>query len=147
MEDDVPIDILLVEDSPLDADLTMRSLRKHRLANNIETIGDGAAALDFLFGTGSYEGVVRNRMPKLIMLDIKLPKLSGLEVLAAIKSNEKTRTIPVVIITSSREDPDIEKAYALGANSYVVKPIDFGKFSETISALGMYWLLINQPPV
>ncbi len=131
------IDILLVEDNPRDAELTIRAIKKRNVANPIHVVGDGAEALDFIFREPA-------RPPKLILLDLKLPKVSGLEVLREIKSDERTRSIPVVVLTSSREDPDIAAAYALGANSYVVKPVDFGAFVEAMSTLGLYWLLVNQ---
>jgi two-component system, response regulator len=137
------VDILLVEDNPRDAELTIRALKKRNLANNLYTVEDGAAALDFLFGQGAFVGRYQSLL-RVILLDLKLPKVGGLEVLQAIKSNERTRTIPVVILTSSRQDPDIKAAYDLGANSYIVKPVDFEGFSEAMSHIGLYWLLINQ---
>jgi two-component system response regulator len=140
------VDILLVEDNPQDAELTTRALKKHNLANRLITVEDGVQALDFLFGRGKYAGRDSGHPPKVVLLDLKLPKVSGLEVLRALKQDEKTRAIPVVIVTSSREDPDIKTAYALGANSYVVKPVDFDAFAEAVSSLGLYWLLVNQPP-
>jgi len=140
------VDILLVEDNPHDAELTVRALRKHNLANQLITVEDGAEALDYIFCRGKYATRDNARSPKVILLDLKLPKVSGLEVLRALKQDERTRPIPVVIVTSSREDPDIKTAYALGANSYVVKPVDFDAFVESVSSLGLYWLLVNQPP-
>jgi len=140
------IDILLVEDNPRDAELTTRAIKKHNLANPVHVVEDGAEALDFIFCRGAYADREPSRLPKVIFLDLKLPKLSGLEVLKAIKSEERTRFIPVVVVTSSREDPDIKAAYALGANSYVVKPVNFDAFIEAMSSLGLYWLLVNQPP-
>ena len=140
------LDILLVEDNPHDAELTIRSLKKQNLANRLITVEDGAAALDFVFCRGKYADRDLNHTPKVILLDLKLPKMSGLEVLRALKEDERTRSIPVVIVTSSREDPDIKAAYALGANSYVVKPVDFDAFMNAVSTLGLYWLLVNQPP-
>lgn len=140
------MDILLVEDNPQDAELTIRSLKKQNLANRLITVEDGAAALDFVFCRGRYADRDQNHTPKVILLDLKLPKMSGLEVLRVLKEDERTRAIPVVIVTSSREDPDIKAAYALGANSYVVKPVDFDAFMEAVSTLGLYWLLVNQPP-
>lgn len=139
-------EILLVEDNPRDAELTMRSLKKRNLANKLQWIEDGAEALDFLNGRGKYEGQANTAFLKLVLLDLKLPKVNGMEVLKEIKSNPETRKIPVVIITSSREDPDIKTAYELGANSYVVKPINFDGFLEAISYTGLYWLLVNHPP-
>jgi two-component system response regulator len=139
------VEILLVEDNPQDAELTTRTLKKQKLVNNIFTAKDGAEALDFVFCRGSYSGQSTINSLKVILLDLKLPKVNGLEVLKAIKGDKRTRAIPVVIVTSSQEDPDIKTAYDLGANSYVVKPVDFEAFSEAMSNVGLYWLLINQP--
>lgn len=139
------VDILLVEDNPNDAELTQRALRKRNLGNPLLVVEDGVEALDFIFGRKAWEGRDLSRSPKVIFLDLKLPKLSGLEVLAELKRHDLTRTIPVVVVTSSREDPDIQAAYALGANSYVVKPVDFDAFVEVMSSLGIYWLAVNQP--
>jgi two-component system response regulator len=147
MEFSEVIDILLVEDNPRDAELTIRAIKKRNLINPIHVVEDGAEALDFIFCRGAYSERDCSRPPKVILLDLKLPKLSGLEVLKALKSEEQTRSIPVVVVTSSQEDPDIKAAYALGANSYVVKPVDFDVFVEAMSNLGLYWLLVNQPPV
>lgn len=138
------IDILLVEDNPQDAELMIRSLRKTNVANPIYHVEDGAEALDFLFCRGAYNGRNISSPPKVIFLDLKLPKISGLEVLEQIKSDEKLRTLPVVVVTSSREDPDIKTAYELGVNSYVVKPVQFDSFVETMKNLGYYWLLVNE---
>ena len=146
MTDTEAVDILLVEDNPQDAELTTRALKKNNLANRLITVEDGAEALDFIFCRGKYATRNNGQSPKVVLLDLKLPKVSGLEVLRALKQDEKTRSIPVVIVTSSREDPDIKTAYALGANSYVVKPVDFDAFAESVSSLGLYWLLVNQPP-
>jgi len=146
MTDTEAVDILLVEDNPQDAELTIRALKKHNLANRLIIVEDGAEALDFIFGRGKYAGRDTGHPPKVVLLDLKLPKVSGLEVLRALKQDERTRPIPVVIVTSSREDPDIKTAYALGANSYVVKPVDFDAFAEAVCNLGLYWLLVNQPP-
>ena len=146
MTDTEAVDILLVEDNPQDAELTTRALKKNNLANRLITVEDGAEALDFIFCRGKYATRDVGHPPKVVLLDLKLPKVSGLEVLRALKQDEKTRAIPVVIVTSSREDPDIKTAYALGANSYVVKPVDFDAFAEAVSSLGLYWLLVNQPP-
>jgi two-component system response regulator len=140
------IDVLLVEDNQQDAELTIRSLKKHKLANNISVVEDGAEALDFIFCRGKYSKRDINHPPKVIFLDLKLPLVSGLEVLRAIKQDTRTKSVPVVVVTSSREDPDVKAAYELGANSYVVKPVDFEAFTEAIGSLGLYWLLINQPP-
>jgi two-component system response regulator len=140
------VDIQLVEDNPRDAELTIRALKKHNLANLLFTVEDGAEALDFIFGRGKYAARDGGQPPKVVLLDLKLPTVSGLEVLRVLKQDEKTRSIPVVVVTSSREDPDIKTAYGLGANSYVVKPVDFDAFFEAVSSLGLYWLLVNQPP-
>lgn len=145
MTDNSPIDILLVEDNPQDVELTLRTLNKHHVANKIFVVMDGEEVLDFLYCRGKYTKR-SNHIPKVIFLDIKLPKLNGLEVLKIIKMDDHLRHIPIVMLTSSVEDPDIEASYALGANSYVVKPVDFNNFSETIKNLGMYWLIVNQPP-
>jgi two-component system, response regulator len=141
-----PVDILLVEDNPQDAELTVRALKKKNLANHLVAVEDGAEALDFLFCRGKFASRPFGTSPQVVLLDLKLPKVSGLEVLKAMKENSKTRAIPVVVVTSSREDPDIEAAYALGANSYVVKPVDFDAFAEAVSSIGLYWLMVNQPP-
>ena len=146
MTDTEAVDILLVEDNPQDAELTTRALKKNNLANRLITVEDGAEALDFIFCRGKYATRNNGQSPKVVLLDLKLPKVSGLDVLRALKQDEKTRAIPVVIVTSSREDPDIKTAYALGANSYVVKPVEFDAFAESVSSLGLYWLLVNQPP-
>ena len=139
-------EILIVEDNPDDAELMIRSLKKNKLANNLIVVEDGEQALDYLFCSGKYDGRQGCKPPELILLDLKLPKVSGLEVLKRIKSDASTRKIPVIIITSSREDPDISAAYDLGANSYVVKPVDFEHFMSTVSQLGIYWLAINEKP-
>lgn len=140
------VDILLVEDNPRDAEMTVRALRKQSIANPLTVVEDGATALDFIFCKGAYAGRDFSQPPKVILLDLKLPKINGLEVLKAIKSNERTRLIPVVIVTSSHEDPDIKTAYELGVNSYVVKPVSSDAFIDTMSKLGLYWLLVNQRP-
>ncbi|UEG51232.1 response regulator [Ferruginibacter lapsinanis] len=141
------VEILLVEDNMNDAELTIRALRKNKLANNLIHLKDGASAIDFLFGKGEFEGRNINNMPKVILLDLKMPKIDGLEVLRNIKLNDSTKRIPIVILTSSKESPDIEKAYQLGANSYIVKPVDFDGFMKGISDLGFYWMLLNQNPI
>lgn len=141
------VDILLVEDNPNDAELTLHALRKGKLANQIHLVRDGAEALDFLFGTGEYAGRDLNQRPRVVLLDIKLPKVDGLEVLRQIKADERTRSIPVVMLTSSREDRDIVEGYQLGVNSYIVKPVEFEQFTTAVRDLGMYWLLLNRPPV
>ncbi len=140
------VDILLVEDNPQDVELMLRAIKKHNIANPIHVAEDGAAALDFLYCRGEYGERVLGQVPKVILLDLKLPKVSGLEVLQTVKSDARLRAIPVVIVTSSREDPDIKTAYDLGANSYVVKPVGFEAFIDLMKNLGFYWLLINQLP-
>jgi two-component system response regulator len=139
------VEILLVEDNPRDAELTIRALKRKNLANNLYHVEDGVEALDFLFGRGAYSGRDMNEPPKVVLLDLKLPRINGLEVLSALKSDDRTRTIPVVIITSSAEDPDVKKAYELGANSYVIKPVQFDSFIEAMAKIGIYWLLVNHP--
>ena len=141
------VEILLVEDNQTDAELTIRALKKRNLANRLEWVKDGAEALDFIYATGKYAERNVNNTPKVILLDLRLPKVDGMEVLQKIKSDERTKTIPVVILTSSNEDRDITECYKLGVNSYINKPVDFDNFSETVSKLGFYWLLMNKPPV
>jgi len=141
------IDILLVEDNPRDVEMTLRALRNHNLANKVHVVKDGAEALDFIFSRGAYPRKDLNHVPKVVLLDLKLPKVSGLEVLRAIKGDEQARTIPVVILTSSQEEKDMVESYRLGANSYIVKPVDFDKFVEAVGQLGLYWLIINKPLV
>ena len=138
------IEILLVEDNPDDITLTLHAFKEHNLANHIHVARDGAEALDFIFATGDYAGRDVSSKPKVILLDVKLPKVDGLEVLKRIKSDERTRSIPVIMLTSSREAPDIQEAYHLGVNSYIVKPVDFAAFIEAVQHLGFYWLLLNQ---
>jgi two-component system, response regulator len=139
------LEILLVEDNAGDAELTLRALKKNRIGNHILHLKDGAEAIDFIFGTGIYENRDISNKPKMILLDLKMPKVSGIEVLKTLKSDERTRSIPVVILTSSNEDPDIRSCYELGVNSYIVKPVDFENFSAAITELGMYWLVLNKP--
>jgi two-component system, response regulator len=141
------IDILLVEDNAADVELALRALKKNNIVNPIHVVNDGAAALEFLFAQGEYADRKDLKTPKVILLDLKLPKVSGLEVLKQVKANERTKMIPVVILTTSREEQDIIESYKLGVNSYIVKPVDFDKFIEAVKNLGMYWLLMNQPPV
>ncbi len=138
------VDILLVEDNPRDTELTIRALNKHNITNQLVVLEDGADALDFLFCKGKYSDRVISNQPKVILLDLKLPKINGLEALKAIKADKRTKMIPVVMVTSSRQDSDMKTAYEYGANSYVVKPVDFNKFVEAMSHLVLYWLLINQ---
>ncbi|OHD70943.1 MAG: two-component system response regulator [Spirochaetes bacterium RBG_16_49_21] len=140
------IDILLVEDNSSDVELTLRAFKKHNIINPIHVVSDGAEALEFLFANGRYAGRRESRNPKVILLDLKLPKVNGLEVLKKIKEDESTRLIPVVVLTSSREEQDIIQSYKLGVNSFIVKPVDFEKFIDAVRNLGMYWLLMNQPP-
>lgn len=140
------VEILLVEDSAEDAELAMRALRKQNLANKLHLVRDGAEALDYLFGTGSYAGRNVEHTPKVVLLDLKLPKVDGLEVLRRIKADARTKRVPVVVMTSSREERDVVESYELGVNSYVVKPVDFEQFIRAVSELGLYWLLLNQPP-
>jgi CheY-like chemotaxis protein len=138
--------ILLVEDNPDDEELTTRALRQAKVANDLIVVRDGAEALEFIFGTGQYAGRDLSRMPALILLDLKLPKLNGLDVLQRLRADPRTRLIPTVILTSSSEDEDMLKSYRHGANSYVRKPVEFGAFASAVSQLGVYWMLINQPP-
>jgi two-component system response regulator len=143
-----PVDILLVEDNPDDAELTINELKAHKMANSLIHVSDGEEALDFIFATGRYAGRQDAlHVPKLVLLDIKMPKVDGTEVLEKLKSDARTRIIPVVMLTSSKEDPDIRRCYELGANSYIVKPVNFEGFAQAIKNLGFYWLLLNQPPL
>jgi two-component system, response regulator len=137
-------DVLYVEDNPDDVELTIRAFQRHTLANAIHVARDGAEALDALFGPAGADPV---ELPCVVLLDLKLPKVSGLEVLARIRADERTRSLPVVIVTSSKEEPDIQKAYELGVNSYIVKPVDFESFMKAIGEVGLYWLTVNQPPM
>ena len=141
------IEILLVEDDPDDAEMTIDAMRKNNLANNLIHAVDGEEALDFLFGTGKFIGRNISLKPRLILLDLKMPKVDGMEVLQKVKSDEATKKIPVVILTSSKEDPDVSRCYELGANGYIVKPVEFEGFMKAVSELGMYWMLLNQAPV
>lgn len=138
------VEILLVEDNMGDAELTMRALKKNNMFNKLVHLQDGAEAIDFIFGQGSYTGRKVEHGPKIILMDIKMPKVDGLQVLQKVKSDDRTKKIPVVMLTSSKENPDIDTSYSLGANSYVVKPVDFESFVKTVRDLGMYWMLINQ---
>jgi two-component system response regulator len=140
------VEILLIEDSQDDVELTLRALRSGNLANNVHVVNDGEEALDFLFCRGSYASRAGHLQPRLVLLDLKLPKVDGLTVLREIKSTPLTATIPIVILTSSREQQDVISGYQLGVNSYIQKPVDFEKFRETVRQLGWYWLLMNQPP-
>ncbi len=140
------VEILLVEDNPNDAELALRALRKHNLANRIHLVKDGAEALEFIFGNGAYAGRNIGNKPKVIFLDLKLPKVDGLEVLHKVKSDERTKTIPIVVLTSSHEERDLVESYKFGVNSYIVKPVDFDKFIQAVAQLGMYWMLLNRQP-
>ena len=133
-----------VEDNDEDAELAIRALKRHRLANTIVHLIDGEQALNFIFGNGDYSKRSILQLPKVILLDLKMPKVNGLEVLAKVKSDPRTKMIPVVILTSSQEDPDIKKCYELGANSYIVKPVEFENFSKTVADLGLYWMVVNR---
>jgi len=141
------IDILLIEDNPDEAELAIWNLKKNNLVNNLIHIDDGAEALDYIFSKGKYIANTKSPHPKLILLDLNLPKVSGLEILKQIKTNEHTKMIPVVVLTSSKEEKDIIESYKLGVNSYIVKPVNFESFSEAMTGLKMYWLLLNQPPI
>ncbi len=141
-----PVEILLVEDNPDDVELTMRALRKHHLANRIEVARDGAEALEFLFCEVQHADRNCEERPRVILLDLKLPKVDGLEVLRRIRSDPRTQTIPVVVLTSSREPRDLEESYRLGVNSFITKPVDFAQFTEAVRTVGLYWLLLNEPP-
>jgi len=141
-----PLEILLVEDNPHDAELTVRALANHNLANNLVHFSDGEAALEFLFGTGAFEGRDIRQQPKLVLLDLKLPKLDGGDVLRQIRANDLTQHVPVVMLSSSREERDIMMSYRLGANSYIVKPVDFEGFLEVVGDMGLYWLHTNVTP-
>jgi len=139
-------EILLVEDNPDDVDLTLRAFRKSKIANEIIIARDGVEALDYLFATGQHAGRDNSSLPQLVLLDLKLPRLDGLQVLERIRANTKTKLLPVVILTSSTEQPDLVTGYSLGANSYIRKPVDFQEFLVAVRRLGLYWLLLNQPP-
>jgi two-component system, response regulator len=140
------IEILLVEDNPNDAELALRALQKNNLANNVYRVCDGEEALDFIFARGQYEHRKAESTPKVILLDLKLPKIDGLEVLKILKADPVTKIIPVVVLTSSKEESDMIESYRLGVNSYIVKPVDFDKFIESVRDIGLYWLLLNRQP-
>jgi CheY-like chemotaxis protein len=144
MQDLREIEILLAEDSSSDAEMALRALKKSNLANNVTWVRDGVEALEFIFGTGKFSG--RNGNPKLVMLDIKMPRVDGIEVLRQMRANEKTRLIPAVILTSSAEERDIMESYKLGVNSYIVKPVDFSQFAQVIVQVGLYWAIVNRTP-
>ena len=147
MIDQSVVEILLVEDNPQDAEMAIRALKKNNIANKVAHVTDCEEALDFIFARGTYSGRKIENAPKVILLDLKLPKVDGLEVLKAVKSDERTKIIPVIALTSSSEEKDIIESYRLGVNSYIVKPVDFDKFVEAIKDLGLYWLLLNQSPI
>lgn len=141
-----PVEILLVEDNPDDVELTLHALRTNNVTNKIQVARDGAEALDFIFGRGPHAGRSLRDGPKVILLDLKLPKVDGLEVLRQIKNDPSVQRIPVVVLTSSREERDVVRSYELGVNSYIVKPVDFAQFAEAVRQLGLYWTILNQPP-
>ena len=138
------VDILLAEDSDADAEMTLRALRKHNIGNLIHRVCDGQEAMDFLTGTGKYAGCAPPKMLKLMLLDLKMPKIDGIEVLRRVRASDALRRLPVVIMTSSNEERDVTQSYLLGVNSYVVKPIDFGEFAKTVADVGLYWLVTNR---
>lgn len=141
------VEILLVEDNPTDAELAMLALKERNLANKLVWVKDGAEALDFLFATGAYTGRRVGNGPRVVLLDLRLPKVDGLEVLRRIKADERTKRIPVVVVTSSKEDRDVVASYDLGVNSFISKPVEFDEFAKVVSELGFYWLFINRPPL
>lgn len=140
------VEILLVEDNAHDAELAIRALKKNHLVNNLVHLKDGAQALDFIFAEGDYKERNMDHTPRVILLDLKMPKVNGIEVIKRLKADERTKKIPIVVLTSSKEDPDIKICYELGVNSYVVKPVDFDAFVKAVNELGLYWMLLNQPP-
>jgi CheY-like chemotaxis protein len=146
MENVEPVEILLVEDNPKDAEMTQRALHKHNLGNRVFWVKDGAEALDFIFCRGAYGGRDPARPPKLVLLDLKMPKVDGIEVLRQMKADERMRAIPIVVMTSSNEERDVMESYRLGVNSYIVKPIDFAAFLEVVAKIGLYWVLTNRVP-
>ncbi|HET7831489.1 MAG TPA: response regulator [Gallionella sp.] len=141
------VEVLLVEDNPTDAELAIRALKKNNLANKLVWVKDGAEALDFIFATGAFSERAIEGGPKVILLDLRLPKVDGMEVLRRVKGDERTRTIPVVVLTSSKEDRDVAESYQLGVNSYISKPVEFDEFAKTVAQMGLYWLLVNRPPL
>ena len=147
MNDTNAVEILLVEDNPNDAELALRALKKHNLANHVAVVTDGEEALDFVFARGKYGHRKIEIGPRIILLDLKLPKVDGLEVLRAIKGDLRTKIIPIIVLTSSKEEKDIVESYKLGVNSYILKPVDFDKFVDAVKEIGYYWLLLNQSPI
>jgi two-component system, response regulator len=147
MTDNEAVEILLVEDNPNDVELALHALKKNKVSNRIQVVRDGEEALDFIFGKDGSSGGPSEQRPKMILLDLKLPKVDGLEVLRRLKGDPTTRSIPVIILTSSREEQDIVKSYDLGVNSYIVKPVDFQQFNDAIRQLGLYWMVVNQAPI
>jgi CheY-like chemotaxis protein len=141
------VEIMLIDDNQTDVELTLRGLKKHNLANKVIVVNDGEEALDYIFSKGKFINHIVNSLPKVIFLDLKLPKINGLEVLRILKNDERAKLIPVVMLTSSDEESDIIESYKLGVNSYIVKPVDFENFTNSIAHLGMYWLLLNKAPV
>ena len=146
MNIEMPLEILLVEDNPNDVELALHALKKHNLANRIQVVRDGAEALDFIFARGAFSHRDINQIPRVVLLDLKLPKVDGLEVLRQVKADPRTRKVPVVVLTSSREERDVVESYSLGVNSYILKPVDFQQFTEAVRTIGLYWLLLNEPP-
>lgn len=146
MENQKKVEILVVEDNRDDAEMALRAFKKNNLTNDIMVVGDGEEALDFIYAKGKFQDRKDERHPKIILLDLKLPKVDGLEVLKVLKENPETRMIPVVVLTSSKEERDMVESYRLGVNSYIIKPVDFDKFIEAVREVGLYWLLLNQQP-
>lgn len=140
------LEILLVEDNAHDVELTLRAFKKHNLSNRVQVCRDGAEALDYLFGEGEFQGRNVENAPRVVLLDLKLPKINGLEVLQRIKSDPRTQKVPVVVMTSSKEERDLVDSYRIGVNSYIVKPVNFEQFTEAVQKVGLYWLLLNQSP-
>ena len=142
-----PVELLIVEDNPSDVELMLRALKRHHIANPVHVVRDGVEALDFIFACGAYTSRAGVALPKAVLLDLKLPRMNGLEVLERFRADDRTKLLPVIVLTSSREEPDIKAAYALGANSYVVKPVEFEEFVKAVSEAGLYWLFVNEPAV
>ena len=140
------IETLLVEDNPTDAELCIRALKHHNLGDRLIWVKDGAEALDFLFGTGAFTDRGTNNRPKVVLLDLRMPKVDGMEVLRRVRADQRTRTIPIVVLTSSKDDRDIAEAYRLGANAFVSKPVEFGAFADAVTRLGLFWVRVNKPP-